>query len=45
VLVPRGHAEWLLSHIPGAERHELPSGHLLGDDDLGGIYQWLLLVP
>ena len=45
VLVPATHAEWLLSHIPGAERHELPSGHILGDDDLDAIYEWLLADP
>lgn len=42
VLVPRGHAEWLLSHIPGSERHELPHGHLLEDDDLDNLYAWLV---
>jgi pimeloyl-ACP methyl ester carboxylesterase len=42
VLVPATHAEWLLSHIPGAERHELPSGHMLSDDDLDAVYEWLL---
>jgi pimeloyl-ACP methyl ester carboxylesterase len=32
VLSPRGHAEWLLAHIPNADRQELPlGGHLLGD--------------
>jgi pimeloyl-ACP methyl ester carboxylesterase len=43
VLCPRGHAEWLLAHIPGAERRELPAGHILEDEDLGAIYGWLLL--
>jgi pimeloyl-ACP methyl ester carboxylesterase len=42
VLCPRAHAEWLLAHIPGAERHELPAGHLLGDAELDAIYGWLL---
>jgi pimeloyl-ACP methyl ester carboxylesterase len=42
VLSPRGHAEWLLAHVPGAERRELPSGgHLLGDRDLDSLYAWL----
>lgn len=41
VLCPRGHAEWLLSRIPGSERHELPGGHLLGADELDAIYSWL----
>lgn len=45
VLCPRPHAEWLLSHIPGAERHELASGHLLQDDDLEALYAWLLTQP
>lgn len=26
VLSPRGHAEWLIAHLPGAERRELPTG-------------------
>jgi pimeloyl-ACP methyl ester carboxylesterase len=42
VLSPRGHAEWLLAHVPGAERRELPTGgHLLGDRDLDSLYAWL----
>jgi pimeloyl-ACP methyl ester carboxylesterase len=42
VLCPPAHAEWLLAHIPGAERHQLPSGHILGDNELDAIYQWLV---
>lgn len=42
VLCPRGHAEWLLSNIPNAERHELPHGHLLDDEALDAVYTWLL---
>jgi pimeloyl-ACP methyl ester carboxylesterase len=42
VLCPRPHAEWLLSHVPGAERNELPSGHMLDEDELDAIYGWLL---
>jgi pimeloyl-ACP methyl ester carboxylesterase len=42
VLCPQAHAEWLLAHVPGAERHELPSGHLLGDAELNAIYGWLV---
>jgi pimeloyl-ACP methyl ester carboxylesterase len=43
VLSPRGHAEWLISHVPGAERRELPTGgHLLDDKDLDNLYAWLL---
>lgn len=45
VLCPISHAQWLLSHIPGAERHELPSGHMLDDDELDAIYRWLLDTP
>jgi pimeloyl-ACP methyl ester carboxylesterase len=45
VLCPATHAEWLLNHIPGAERHELPSGHIIGDDELEAIYRWLLADP
>jgi len=42
VLSPRGHAEWLLAHVPGAARHELPSGgHLLGDQEFDSLYGWL----
>jgi pimeloyl-ACP methyl ester carboxylesterase len=45
VLSPRGHAEWLLAHVPGAERRELPSGgHLLGDTDFDGLYAWLTVA-
>jgi pimeloyl-ACP methyl ester carboxylesterase len=43
VLSPRGHAEWLISHVPGAERRELPvGGHLLADKDLDRLYAWLI---
>lgn len=42
VLVPASHAEWLLAHVPGAERHELPACHILEDDELDGIHQWLI---
>jgi pimeloyl-ACP methyl ester carboxylesterase len=42
VLSPRGHAEWLLAHVPGAQRRELPTGgHLLADKDLDSLYAWL----
>jgi pimeloyl-ACP methyl ester carboxylesterase len=42
VLSPRGHAEWLLAHIPNAGRQALPrGGHLLADEDLDSIYHWL----
>jgi pimeloyl-ACP methyl ester carboxylesterase len=44
-LCPRAHAEWLLAHIPGAERRELPSGHVLEGEDLDAIHAWLLLGP
>jgi pimeloyl-ACP methyl ester carboxylesterase len=43
VLSPHGHAEHLLSTIPGATRHELPAGgHILSDTDLDAIYDTLL---
>ncbi len=45
VLCPRGHAEWLLSRIPGAERHELPHDHMLEADELDAIYRWLVPGP
>jgi pimeloyl-ACP methyl ester carboxylesterase len=41
VLCPAAHSEWLLSHIPGAERRELPSGHMLQDADLDAVCRWL----
>jgi len=44
VLCPRNHAEWLLSNIPKAERHELPKGHLLDDEALDALYGWLLAL-
>jgi pimeloyl-ACP methyl ester carboxylesterase len=43
VLSPRGHAEWLIAHVPGTERRELPTGgHLLTDEDLDSLYAWLI---
>jgi pimeloyl-ACP methyl ester carboxylesterase len=42
VLSPRGHAEWLIAHLPGAARRELPTGgHLLDDKDLDSLDAWL----
>ena len=41
VLCPRGHTEWLLRTVPGAERHELGGGHLRSDADLDAIIAWL----
>ena len=36
-------AEWLIAHVPGAERRELPTGgHLLTDEDLDSLYAWLV---
>jgi hypothetical protein len=38
-----GGAEWLLAHVPGVERRELPrGGHLLDDKDLDSLYAWLI---
>jgi len=45
VLCPKGHSEWLPSHIPNAEPHELRHGHMLEDEDLDAIYSWLLQEP
>jgi pimeloyl-ACP methyl ester carboxylesterase len=45
VLCPRGHAEWLLAHVPGSERRELPHGHVLDDAELDAIYGWLSAQP
>ena len=39
--VPADHAEWLLSHIPGAERHVYTGGHLPGPGTWAEIYDWL----
>lgn len=41
VLCPSAHAEWLLAHIPHAERHELSNGHMLGDPELDEVCDWL----
>lgn len=41
VLASRAHPDYLITTIPGASRHELSGGHLLSDDDLAAIYQWL----
>jgi pimeloyl-ACP methyl ester carboxylesterase len=42
VLCPRGHADWLLSHIPGAEAHVLPGGHIVDASSLQSVYRWLV---
>jgi pimeloyl-ACP methyl ester carboxylesterase len=42
VLAPRGHAEWLLAHMPHASRHELSGGHLMAAEELESIYRWLV---
>jgi pimeloyl-ACP methyl ester carboxylesterase len=42
VLCPRGHADWLLSHVAGAEARVLPGGHLLDDSSLQSLYRWLV---
>jgi pimeloyl-ACP methyl ester carboxylesterase len=41
VLASRDHHEYLLSVIPGAQRHELGGGHVLDGHDLAAIYAWL----
>ncbi|MGI5153049.1 alpha/beta fold hydrolase [Plantactinospora sp. CA-294935] len=41
VLRPPGHAEWLISHIPAAQRRELPGGHYLTGEDIGRVLRWL----
>lgn len=41
VLVPRTHADYLIATVPGASRNELASGHVLSDEDLASIYDWL----
>ena len=42
-LSPRGHTDWLLGHISGAEAHALPGGHLLDVSSLQRLYRWLVL--
>jgi pimeloyl-ACP methyl ester carboxylesterase len=32
VLVPRGHADWLIANVPAATAHELPGGHMLAPE-------------
>jgi pimeloyl-ACP methyl ester carboxylesterase len=41
-LCPRGHTDWLLNHISGAEAHVLPGGHLLDTSSLQRLYRWLV---
>jgi pimeloyl-ACP methyl ester carboxylesterase len=40
VLVPRGHSEWLLRHIPGVYGRELSGGHLAAVDSFAEILKW-----
>jgi pimeloyl-ACP methyl ester carboxylesterase len=42
VLVPSSHGEYLMRVIPNAQQALLSGGHILGDDDLDGIYGWLM---
>ena len=44
-LCPRTHTDWLLQHIPGAEAHELPGGHVLSGPSLYRLYSWLMQQP
>src|SRR5262245_30964700 len=41
VLCPRGHADWLLAHLPGVQAREIAGGHLLSDDALVDMLAWL----
>lgn len=41
VLVPRGHADWLIANVPGAQPYELSGGHGPSDDDHAAINEWL----
>ena len=41
VAVPADHAEWMLTHIPGAEGHVYTGGHLPDPDVYVEIYDWL----
>jgi hypothetical protein len=38
---PLAHAEWLLSHVSSAERHEYTGGHDPDDDTSRKILGWL----
>ncbi|WP_211588852.1 hypothetical protein [Allorhizocola rhizosphaerae] len=40
-IVLAGHADWLLVHIPTAQGHAYPGGHLPGPDVYRQIYDWL----
>jgi hypothetical protein len=41
VLGPPAHAEYLITTISGAERHELSGGHVLDESDVAAVYDWL----
>lgn len=41
-LCPRGHTDWLVQNIPGAQAHALPGGHLLNARSLQRLYRWLV---
>lgn len=41
VLVPRTHAEWLITHAAGAQRHELPGGHAISHDSIAEVLSWV----
>lgn len=41
VLCPPAHSEWLLAHIPHAERRRLPNGHMLDEPELDAICTWV----
>jgi pimeloyl-ACP methyl ester carboxylesterase len=41
VLASKDHHDYLISHLPHAERRELQGGHLLSPADLLAIYEWL----
>jgi pimeloyl-ACP methyl ester carboxylesterase len=45
VLCPRGHADWLLAHLPEVQPRRLPGGHIIPDASLAEIYQWLTGEP
>lgn len=40
-LCPRAHTDWLLRHLPAAQPHALPGGHLLDGPSLHRLYSWL----
>jgi pimeloyl-ACP methyl ester carboxylesterase len=41
VLCPPSHTEWLLAHLPGVQARELPGGHIVGEDSIAEMLDWV----